>query len=122
VDISHHTRVPKRGHSIVNKFSSSVGRVKEVVVCVFGTRAADIGQGVGVYMERKGMNSSSFLPSIHEASLISYWLISNVLGGLGLAKLVDKNKQIMPRVSSIELLPSFTRVISVGDDREGVVP
>jgi hypothetical protein len=48
-------------------------------------------------------------------------LVGNVLGGLGLAKLVNENEWVVPKVSHVKLLPAFARVVSVSDESEGVV-
>jgi hypothetical protein len=72
-------------------------------------------------MKREGVNDTAFITSPHESGLISYWLVGDVLGCLGLAKLVNKDERVVSKVSRIKLLPAFTRVISVSEGGEGMV-
>jgi hypothetical protein len=72
-------------------------------------------------MERKGIDGTAFLTSTHESGLVPYRLVRDVLRGLGLTKLVDENKGVMPEVSGVKLLPPFARMVSVSEEGEGVV-
>jgi hypothetical protein len=121
MDVSNDTRVFEIGEGIVDEGVSSVGGVEDVVVRVFWTRTIKIGGGKGACMEREGVNNASLIASPHESGLISNRLIGDVLGGLGLAKLVDEDEWVVPKVSRIKLFPSFTRMVSVSEEGEGMV-
>jgi hypothetical protein len=121
VDISDDARVLEVSKGIVDKGTGSVGGMEEVVVCVFGTRVVEVGRGEGACVKRERIDDTAFLASAHELGFVSYWLVGDVLGGLSLAELVDKNEWIVPKVSGIKLLPSFARMVGVSDEGEGVV-
>jgi hypothetical protein len=121
MDISNDARVFEVSKGLVNKGAGGVGRMKNVVVHIFGTGAIEVGGREGSCVERKGVDDTTFLASAHESGLIPNWLIGDVLGGLGLTELVDEDEWIMSEVSRVKLLPALTRVISIKGKSEGVV-
>jgi hypothetical protein len=98
-----------------------MGGVEDVVVCIFRTRTIEIGRGEGACMKREGVDDATFVTSPHELGLVSYRLVGNVLGGLGLAKLVDEDEWVVPKVSRIKFLPAIARVVSVSEGGERMV-
>jgi hypothetical protein len=113
VDIGNDPRVLEIGKSIINKGAGSVGGVKDVVVHIFGTRAVEVGERKRMCVEREGVDNSAFLASAHKLGLISNWLVGDVFGSFSLAKLIDEDEWIIPKVSCIKLLPAFTRMVRV---------
>jgi hypothetical protein len=120
MDVSNDARVLEVGKGLVNEGASGMGGVENVVVGVFWTGTVKIGGREGSCMEGKGVNNTTFIASPHKSGLISYWLVGDILGRLGLAKLVNKDKWVVPKVSCIEFLPAFTRMVSVSKGCERV--
>jgi hypothetical protein len=121
VDVSDDARVLEVSKSLVDKGTSGVGRMKNVVVRVFGTRAIEVGRREGLCMEREGVDDTAFVTSPHKPGLVSYGLVGDVPGSFGLAKLVDENERVVSKVSRVEFLPTFTRVVSVSEGGERMV-
>jgi hypothetical protein len=121
MDVSDDARVLEVSKGVVDKGAGSVGGVEDVVVRVFRTRAIEVGRGEGSCVKREGINDTAFIASAHESGFVSYWLVGDVLGGLSLAELIDKNEWVVPKVSGVKLLPSFARMVSVSEEVEGVV-
>jgi hypothetical protein len=121
VDVSNDARVLEVGKGVVDEGASSVGRMENVVVCIFRTGMVKVGRREGTCMEREGIDNTTFLASTHKSGLVSYRLVCNVFGGLSLANLVNKDEWVVPEVSSVKLLPSFTRMVSVSGEGERVV-
>jgi hypothetical protein len=121
VDVSNDARVLEVSKGVIDKGAGSVGGVENVMVRVFRTRATEVGRREGACVERERVNDTAFLTSAHESGLVSYWLVCDILGGFGLAKLINEDERVVPKVSHVELLPAFTRVASVSDKGEGVV-
>jgi hypothetical protein len=121
MDVSNDARVLEIGKGIVDEGAGSVRGMKNVVVCIFRTRAIEIGGWERTRIERERVNDTAFLASPHKSGLISYWLVGNILGGLGLAKLVDEDEWVMSKVSHVKLLPALARVVNVSEEGEGMV-
>jgi hypothetical protein len=121
MDVSNDARVLEVGKGIVDEGAGSVGRMENVVVRIFRTRTVKVGGGERSCVKREGINDTAFIAGPHESGFIAYWLVGDILGHLGLAKLVNKDEQIVPKVSSVKLFPSFTRMVSVSGEGEGVV-
>jgi hypothetical protein len=121
MDVSNDARIFEISKGLINEGAGDVGRVENVMVRVFGTRAIEVGGRKGAHVERKGIDYTAFLTSTHESGLIPNRLIGDVLGGLGLTELVDENKWIMPKISHVKFLPALARMVGVSGKSEGVV-
>jgi hypothetical protein len=121
VDISNDARVLEVSKGIVNKGAGGVGRMKNVVVHILGTRAVKIGRGEGACVKGEGIDNTAFVPGTHKSGLISDWLIGDVFGSLGLAKLINEDEWVVPKISGVKFFPAFARVVSVSEEGEGMV-
>jgi hypothetical protein len=72
-------------------------------------------------MKGEVVNDTAFVTSPHKSGLVPYRLIGNVLGGLGLTKLIDEDEWVVPKVSRIKFFPAIARVVSVSESGERMV-
>jgi hypothetical protein len=121
MDVSDDARVFEVSEGIVDESAGSVGGVENIVVRILGTGTTEVGRGEGMRVERERVNDTTLLTSTHESGLIPYQLVRDVFGSLGLAKLVNENEGVVPKVSRVKLLPALARMIDVSGNGEGVV-
>ena len=113
VNISDNTGVFEVYDGIVDEKSRGRGRVEDVEVIVFDPRTIEIGSGMCACMEGDGIFRVATLASPYKVSVDPNLSEGNVACHLILTILIDEDKWVLLRITTVVLTPSGSWMVRV---------
>ena len=99
--------------SVVNKEVTSGGWVEDVKVSVLDPSTVEVGRRESPGMERSRVLLIPLVPHSYKVSIFANASVTNVLGGLSLSFLIEKDNGVEVGLSFIIPYPPFARVIRI---------
>ena len=129
VHVSDNTRVFEIDNGVVNEELGGRGWVENIEVVIFDPRAIEIGGGMCLHMKRNGVFRVSLFADSYDVSVNPNLPESNVMCYLILSILIEKDKRVLPHITTVVLAPPDSWVIwvvellsklgNVGDGTQG---
>ena len=106
IDISDDTRVLEIDDGVVDEESGSRGGVENVEVVILDPRMVEIGGGMCMCMKGDGEFRVAMLASSYKMSVDPNLSEGDVACHFILAILIEEDKQVLPRITTVVLAPS----------------
>ena len=113
VNVSDNTGILEINDGVVDEESGSGGRVKNVEVVIFDPRMVEIGGGVCTCVEGNRKLGVPPFASSYKMSVDPYLSKGDIACHLVLPVLIEKDKQVLSRITAIILAPSDSWMVRV---------
>jgi len=113
VNISDNTGILEINDGVVDEESGSGEGVENIEVVIFDPRAIEIGSRVCMCMEGNGKLRTATLASSYKVSVDPSLREGDIVCHLVLPVLIEKDKQVLPHITTVVLAPSSSWMVQV---------